>query len=84
MLFRSSKNSAAYTLLRLGKGGDAETTDNAEQNDDKKKQSDEDEVDKLEVVFDKNLGRDTTTRKGLVRYQHNPTENWGPLSRASG
>ncbi len=79
-----SKNSAAYTLLRLGEKEDAETKDDAEQSDDKKKQTRKDDgVDKLEVIFDKSLGRDIT-KKGLVRYQLNPRENWGPLSRASG
>ncbi|PWY96793.1 N2,N2-dimethylguanosine tRNA methyltransferase [Aspergillus sclerotioniger CBS 115572] len=37
----------------------------------------------LEVVFDEALGKETT-KKRLVRYQINPRENWGPLSRASG
>ncbi|CAK36858.1 uncharacterized protein An01g00070 [Aspergillus niger] len=37
----------------------------------------------LEVVFDEALGRETA-KKRLVRYQINPRENWGPLSRASG
>ncbi|PYH78692.1 N2,N2-dimethylguanosine tRNA methyltransferase [Aspergillus uvarum CBS 121591] len=38
----------------------------------------------LEVVFDEALGKELSTRKRLVRYQLNPRENWGPLSRASG
>ncbi|PYH44647.1 TRM-domain-containing protein [Aspergillus saccharolyticus JOP 1030-1] len=37
----------------------------------------------LEVVFDEALGKEVS-RKRLVRYQLNPRENWGPLSRASG
>ncbi|OOF94459.1 hypothetical protein ASPCADRAFT_208138 [Aspergillus carbonarius ITEM 5010] len=37
----------------------------------------------LEVVFDEVLGKETA-KKRLVRYQINPRENWGPLSRASG
>ncbi|KAI0402063.1 S-adenosyl-L-methionine-dependent methyltransferase [Xylaria palmicola] len=41
------------------------------------------EMDKLEVVFDQRLGRDRS-KPGLVRYQSNPKENWGPQSRAKG
>lgn len=36
----------------------------------------------LDIVFDESLGREP--RKRLVRYQINPRENWGPMSRASG
>ncbi|KAI0860692.1 S-adenosyl-L-methionine-dependent methyltransferase [Xylaria cubensis] len=43
----------------------------------------DDEIDKLEVVFDQRLGRDKS-KQGLVRYQSNPKENWGPQSRAKG
>ncbi|KAI0541197.1 S-adenosyl-L-methionine-dependent methyltransferase [Xylaria digitata] len=43
----------------------------------------DDEIDKLEVVFDQRLGRDKS-KPGLVRYQTNPRENWGPQSRAKG
>ncbi|KAI1770862.1 dimethylguanosine tRNA methyltransferase [Hypoxylon cercidicola] len=64
-----TEHSPAYTLLRLGKKDEA-----AENGDDA--------VDKMEVVFDKKLGRDTT-KPGLIRYQTNPRENWGPQSRAS-
>lgn len=92
-----SKTSPAYKLLRLGdqgnvkpEGATAETESKVEQNgveeqnsNDSKNVSKDDEIDKLKVVFDKHLGRDTT-KKGLVRYQLNPRENWGPLSRASG
>ena len=87
-----SPNTPAYRLLRLGAKpesgpkinteGDAE--DDAEPGGETDEHADKDnEVDKLEVVFDKTLGRDTS-KKGLVRYQANPRENWGPLSRASG
>ncbi|KAL1856115.1 RNA methyltransferase tRNA(m5U54)methyltransferase [Paecilomyces lecythidis] len=41
----------------------------------------------LNIVFDEALGReasDAQTKKRLVRYQVNPRENWGPLSRATG
>ncbi|KAJ2994149.1 hypothetical protein NUW58_g1632 [Xylaria curta] len=43
----------------------------------------DDEIDKLEVVFDQRLGRDRS-KQGLIRFQSNPTENWGPQSRAKG
>ncbi|KAI1492630.1 S-adenosyl-L-methionine-dependent methyltransferase [Biscogniauxia mediterranea] len=62
-----TETSPAYTLLRLGK------TD----------ATPEDEVDKLEVVFDQVLGQDKS-QKGLVRYPANPRENWGPRSKAKG
>lgn len=64
-----TEHSPAYTLLQLGK------------KDETAKDNGEDAVDK-EVVFDKKLGRDTS-KPGLIRYQTNPRENWGPLSRAS-
>lgn len=38
---------------------------------------------KPEIVFDEKLGRDPE-KKGLVRYQINPRENWGPMTRAKG
>ncbi|KAI1849316.1 hypothetical protein JX265_012123 [Neoarthrinium moseri] len=65
------EGSAAYRLLRLDQesAGEKDSTDN--------------EVDKLEVVFNQALGKDKS-KKGLVRYQVNPKENWGPLSRAKG
>ncbi|KAI0172279.1 dimethylguanosine tRNA methyltransferase [Hypoxylon sp. FL1284] len=69
-LSRIGELSPAYNLLRLGKKDEA-----AEENT-------EDAVGKMEVVFDKKLGRDTS-KPGLIRYQTNPRENWGPLSRAS-
>ncbi|KAI1327470.1 N2,N2-dimethylguanosine tRNA methyltransferase [Xylariaceae sp. FL0255] len=59
------ENTAAYRLHRLGAAAHRE----------------EDEIDKLEVVFNQKLGRDRS-KPGLVRYQTNPKENWGPQSRA--
>ncbi|KAJ3578800.1 hypothetical protein NPX13_g1769 [Xylaria arbuscula] len=44
-------------------------------------ENDDVEMDKREVVFDQRLGRDKS-KPGLVRYQMNPTENWGPMTRA--
>ncbi|KAL1965430.1 hypothetical protein VTN77DRAFT_5686 [Rasamsonia byssochlamydoides] len=41
----------------------------------------------LTIVFDEALGEKASaalSRKRLVRYQPNPRENWGPMSRASG
>ncbi|KAK5108373.1 hypothetical protein LTR62_008403 [Meristemomyces frigidus] len=37
----------------------------------------------MEVVFDEALGRDKPGKR-LVRYQQNPRENWGPMTRAKG
>lgn len=36
----------------------------------------------LDITFDAQLGKDSTSRKRLVRYQINPRANWGPLNRA--
>jgi tRNA (guanine26-N2/guanine27-N2)-dimethyltransferase len=68
------QGSAAYKLLRLDR-------ENAAENQDEESKS---EVDKLEVVFNQALGKDNKSKKGLVRYQMNPKENWGPLSKARG
>lgn len=46
-------------------------------------QIEKDDKPKLEVVFDEKLGKDHDERK-LVRYQVNPRENWGPMTRATG
>ncbi|OTA57767.1 dimethylguanosine tRNA methyltransferase [Hypoxylon sp. EC38] len=73
------ENTPAYTLLRLNKNDKATKDESAK--DETTKDAECDSVDKLEVVFDKKLGRDTS-KKGLIRYQTNPRENWGPLSRA--
>lgn len=43
----------------------------------------DDETDKLEIIFDQSLGRDKS-KPGLIRFQANPKENWGPQSRAKG
>ncbi|KAI1410805.1 dimethylguanosine tRNA methyltransferase [Hypoxylon sp. FL1857] len=72
------ENTPAYTLLRLSK---KEATKDESVKDKTTKDAERDEVDKLEVVFDKKLGRDTS-KKGLIRYQTNPRENWGPQNRA--
>lgn len=39
------------------------------------------ETGKLKIVFDEKLGKEKPRAK-LVRYQMNPRENWGPMSRA--
>ncbi|KAI1807627.1 N2,N2-dimethylguanosine tRNA methyltransferase [Daldinia bambusicola] len=72
---RIKENTPAYTLLRLGKT-DKATKGSAE------KDAEREVVDKLKVVFDQKLGQDTFKRKGLVRYQTNPREHWGPQSKA--
>lgn len=45
------------------------------------------EAQRIEVVFDEALGRNPKLEKGakkLVRYQMNPRENWGPMTKAKG
>ncbi|ETS82350.1 hypothetical protein PFICI_04226 [Pestalotiopsis fici W106-1] len=68
------EGSAAYKLLRL---------DQASSEGKDEQQTEKSEIDKLEVVFDQSLGKDKS-RRGLIRYQMNPKENWGPMGRASG
>ncbi|KAF7188705.1 tRNA (guanine(26)-N(2))-dimethyltransferase, mitochondrial [Pseudocercospora fuligena] len=41
------------------------------------------EPSKKKVIFDEVLGKDTSTKK-IVRYQQNPRENWGPMTKAKG
>jgi tRNA (guanine26-N2/guanine27-N2)-dimethyltransferase len=38
----------------------------------------------LEIKLDQKLGRDLLKDSGVIRYQINPTANWGPMGRASG
>jgi tRNA (guanine26-N2/guanine27-N2)-dimethyltransferase len=38
----------------------------------------------LNIVFDKELGKEADKTNGVVRYQVNPTSNWGPMARAVG
>lgn len=45
------------------------------------------EAKRIDVVFDEALGRESKPEKGakrLVRYQMNPRENWGPMTKAKG
>lgn len=39
---------------------------------------------KLEIKLDESLGKDPSKESGVLRYQINPTANWGPMGRASG
>lgn len=38
---------------------------------------------RMKVVFDEKLGKDKPGKR-LVRYQQNPRENWGPMTKAKG
>ncbi|KAK6085691.1 tRNA (guanine(26)-N(2))-dimethyltransferase, mitochondrial [Seiridium cupressi] len=64
------EGSAAFRLLRLGQESANGQSGEPEKND----------IDKLEVVFNQALGKDKS-KKGITRYQMNPKENWGPLTR---
>lgn len=81
-------------LFRLGKGKEeervvigkecadepeTETETEAEPKD--KKDLD---LSKLEIVFDKALGKEKKKDKKVCRYQLNPRPNWGPMNRAGG
>ncbi|KAF2167791.1 hypothetical protein M409DRAFT_65888 [Zasmidium cellare ATCC 36951] len=39
---------------------------------------------RIKVVFDEVLGKDKPSAKRIVRYQQNPRENWGPMTKAKG
>lgn len=67
---------AGYEILRIGrieeaksKGTELELT------------KEEEALAKLEVGFDEELGRDVDKASGVMRYQINPTGNWGPMAR---
>lgn len=38
----------------------------------------------FDIKLDEKLGKDPLKDSGVVRYQINPTANWGPMGRASG
>jgi tRNA (guanine26-N2/guanine27-N2)-dimethyltransferase len=65
--------SPAYRLLQL----DKRNTSNEEE------EASTAEQDQPEVVFDERLGRDPAKGQ-IIRYQMNPRENWGPMSKAKG
>lgn len=67
---------AGYEILRIGrteeaksKGVELELT------------KEEEALAKLEVDFDEVLGIDVDKVSGIIRYQVNPTANWGPMAR---
>ncbi|KAI1136996.1 dimethylguanosine tRNA methyltransferase [Hypoxylon sp. FL0543] len=68
-------NTAGYALLRYERGRHDLIVDK------EKEKKEREAIEKREVVFDKERGRDICQRK-LVRYQANPREHWGPQSRA--
>jgi tRNA (guanine26-N2/guanine27-N2)-dimethyltransferase len=70
--------SIGYRLLGLGKKQKAEVEKSGEATAEEAQRQDE----KPAVVFDEALGREAKVK--LVRYQENPTENWGPMNRAKG
>ncbi|KAL1838236.1 hypothetical protein VTJ49DRAFT_2870 [Mycothermus thermophilus] len=92
--------SVAYRILGLGKGkaepetkGDEVQKEEAPVGDEKAEEGDPEDKpqdkpqdkprDMPPVVFDEELGKIKDKRK-LVRYQMNPRENWGPMTRAKG
>jgi tRNA (guanine26-N2/guanine27-N2)-dimethyltransferase len=72
------KNTPGWNIMGFGKDQPVENKETSTQ-----AEAGKDEKPKLEIVFDETLGRDHDERK-LVRYQVNPRENWGPMTRASG
>lgn len=45
--------------------------------------SKDDKSNRIKVVFDEVLGKDLSSKR-LLRYQVNPRENWGPMTKAKG
>ncbi|KAL9619275.1 MAG: hypothetical protein Q9160_006127 [Pyrenula sp. 1 TL-2023] len=75
------KSELEAALFRLGRGAGAGKDDAAEGSEGSEELK---KLGKLEVVFDEKLGKEKKLKKRLVRYQMNPTPNWGPMNRASG
>lgn len=71
---------AGEAVEKATNGADSEMNDIEKEDGSKEKVE---EWTKKEVIFDEALGR-VGTREKLVRYQMNPTENWGPMNRAKG
>lgn len=67
---------AGYEILRIGRMEKAKS-----EGKELKLTKEEDELGKLEVEFDEELGRDADKASGVMRYQVNPTANWGPMAR---
>ncbi|CAZ83342.1 unnamed protein product [Tuber melanosporum] len=77
---------AGYKILKFGI---KENADNGEGSAREKwrAEKEKEEMERLtalEIVFDEGLGKDKDRVKGVVRYQVNPTANWGPLKRGRG
>lgn len=68
------KSELEAALFRLGAEADDEVSS---RDDDARKAG------KCEIVFDEQLGKEKF-KKRMVRYQINPTPNWGPMNRATG
>lgn len=71
---------AGYRILRLG---DDESSPR-EKIRGEQATSEAERLKGLKVVFDETLGKDESKAKGVVRYQINPTANWGPMAKAKG
>lgn len=76
---------AGWRILRLEEKSNVELPGEKteEKTEEAKEAEGKEEVKKSKIVFDESLGREKDDRK-LVRYQHNPRENWGPMGRANG
>ncbi|KAG0136969.1 N2,N2-dimethylguanosine tRNA methyltransferase-domain-containing protein [Tuber indicum] len=77
---------AGYKILKFGI---KENADNGEGSAREKwrAEKEKEEMERLtalEIVFDEGLGKDQDRVKGVVRYQVNPTANWGPLKKGRG
>ncbi|KAF2153798.1 N2,N2-dimethylguanosine tRNA methyltransferase [Myriangium duriaei CBS 260.36] len=76
------KGTAGWGILHGGTEGEKDGAEDKEA----EKEVKEDPGRKREIVFDETLGKDKAKPAGrkLVRYQMNPRDNWGPMSRAKG
>ncbi|KAG0632908.1 N2,N2-dimethylguanosine tRNA methyltransferase-domain-containing protein [Tuber brumale] len=77
---------AGYKILKFGMKQNADNGEGSAREKWKaeKEKEEMERLTALEVVFDEGLGRDKDKMKGVVRYQVNPTANWGPLKRGRG
>jgi tRNA (guanine26-N2/guanine27-N2)-dimethyltransferase len=84
------ETTAGWRIMQAARAVENEAEKEGQLSEDGAKNTREDETaapkpadGKIKVKFDEVLGRDKLTKK-LVRYQQNPRENWGPMTKAKG
>ncbi|EME88527.1 uncharacterized protein MYCFIDRAFT_149170 [Pseudocercospora fijiensis CIRAD86] len=82
---------AGWKILNSAQAKDEITTKDEPRSDDAspdivtvgQRQNDGADPSQKKIIFNELLGKDASTKK-LVRYQQNPRENWGPMTKAKG